>query len=232
MAHGLTIDEKDMAILIKRGVGIAHCPQAYAKVGGWPFPQVDKWMKAGITVGMGTDGVASNNNLDLFDEMRFASLVRKLFAKDGTVLPARQVIRMATINGAKMLNAEKEIGSLEVGKRADVILVDMRKPHLSPTHNLPGHLVYSAAGSDVDTVIVDGRVLLRGRKFLTLDIAEVLQRSQAEFEALLGRAGWKPTTEEPTAGLAATLRLKIVQQSLKVMQVLTGQRSPAEEEEF
>ncbi len=187
-------------------------------------------MKAGIPVGLGTDGVASNNNLDLFDEMRFASLVRKLFAKDGTVLPARQVIRMATINSAKVLNADREIGSLEAGKRADVILVDMRKPHLSPRHNIPGHLVYSAAGSDVDTVIIDGRVVMRDRKFLTLDLAEVLQRSQSEFEALLGRAGWKPTAEEPTAGLAATLRLKIVQQSLKVMQVLTGQRSPGEDE--
>jgi 5-methylthioadenosine/S-adenosylhomocysteine deaminase len=230
LAHGLTINEKDMDILIRRGVGIAHCPQAYAKVGGWPFPSVDKWMKAGISVGLGTDGVASNNNLDLFDEMRFATLVRKLFAKDGTVLPARQVIRMATINGAKMLNAEKEIGSLEAGKRADLILLDLRKPHLTPRHNLAGHIVYSATGADVDTVIVDGRVLMQGRKFMTLDLADVLLRGQAEFEALLGRAGWKPTAEEPTAGLAATLRLKIVQQSLKVMQVLTGQRAPAEDE--
>jgi 5-methylthioadenosine/S-adenosylhomocysteine deaminase len=232
LAHGLTIDEKDMAILAGHGVGIAHCPQAYAKVGGWPFPPVDKWIKAGISVGLGTDGVASNNNLDLFDEMRFASLVRKLFARDGTVLPARQVIRMATIDGAKVLRAEREIGSLEAGKRADLILVDLRKPHLTPRHNLPGHLVYSAAGADVDTVIVDGRVLMRGRRFLTLDLPEVLQRGQAEFEALLGRAGWTPGAEEPTAGLAATLRLKVVQQSLKVMQVLTGQRAPAAEDEL
>lgn len=230
LAHGLTIDEKDIAILKRLGTGIAHCPQAYAKIGGWPFPPVDQWIKVGLHVGLGTDGVASNNNLDLFDEMRTATLTRKLFAKDGVVLPARQVIRMATRMGAQVLGLEKEIGSLEAGKRADVILIDFRKPHLSPVHNLPGHLVYSACGADVDTVIVDGRVLLRGRRFLTLDINEVLTRAQAEFEALLGRASWHPTLEEPKAGLAAAMKLKLTQQSLRVMQVLTGNRAPDEDD--
>lgn len=230
IAHGLTINGKDIEILVKRGVGVAHCPQAYGKIGGYPFPPVDKWMARGLCVGLGTDGVASNNNLDLFDEMRFASLVRKLFAKDGTALPARQVIRMATMSGAQVLGLDKEIGSLEIGKRADVILLDFRKPHLTPVHNIPGHLVYSASGSDVDTVFVDGQMLMKNRRFLTLDVDETLARAQSEFGALLGRAGWKPTAEEPKSGLAASLQLAFTQQSLKIMQTLIGAREPDTEE--
>ncbi len=230
MAHGLTIDEKDMAILAKQGVGIAHCPQACAKLGARPFPPVDRWMREGLRVGLATDGAASNNNLDMFDEMRFATLTRKLLARDAAALPARQVIRMATLAGAQALGLDREVGSLEVGKRADVILLDMRKPHLTPRHNLPGHVVYSASGADVDTVIVDGQVLMRGRRFLTLDLPDVLKRAQVEFEALLGRASWRPTAEEPKAAVAAALRLKLTQQSLKLMQVLAGGRAPEEEE--
>ena len=230
MAHGLTINKRDIEILRDRCVGIAHCPQAYAKVGGWPFPAVDQWIKSGISVGIGSDGVASNNNLDLFDEMRFATLTRKLMSRDGTVLPARQMIRMATQKGADVMGLGGEIGSLEAGKKADLILIDLRKPHLRPLHNVPGHLIYSASGSDVDTVIIDGRIVMRHRKFLTLDIDEVMAKADAEFSALLGRAGWKPTKEEPTAGLAASLRLKLTQQSLRVMQVLIGERDAEEQE--
>ncbi len=230
LAHGLNINEKDMEVLARRGAGVAHCPQSYGKLGAYPFPAVDRWLRAGVHVGLGTDGTASNNNLDMFDEMRFASLARKLMAKDGTLLPARQVLHMATRLGAQVLGLDGEIGSLEVGKRADVILLDLRRPHLTPRHNLPGHLVYSASGSDVDTVIVDGRVLMRHRQFLTLDLDEVLERAQREFEALLGRAGWTPTLTEPKTGITATLRLKLVQQSLKLMEVLSGERAPEEEE--
>lgn len=230
LAHGLNINEKDMEVLAQRGTGVAHCPQSYGKLGAYPFPAVDRWLRAGVRVGLGTDGSASNNNLDLFDEMRFASLARKLMAKDGAILPARPVLRMSTNMAAQVLGLEREIGSLEVGKRADVILLNLRQPHLTPRHNLPGHLVYSAAGGDVDTVMVDGRLLMRHRQFLTLDLAEVLERAQREFEALLERAGWTPTLTEPKSGLAATLRLKLVQQSYKLMQVLSGERAPAEEE--
>lgn len=230
MAHGLTINDQDVEILAERGVGIAHCPQAIAKLGGYPFPTIDKWIKAGINVGLGTDGVASNNNLDLIDEMRFTALAHKLFARDGTVLPARQVIHMATIAGARALGLGDEIGSLEVGKKADIILIDFRKPHLTPCHNIPGHLIYSASGADVDTVIIDGKMVMRNRKFLTLDIDAVIDRAQSEFEALLHRAKWRPTVGEPKAGPAAALRLKITQQSLKVMEILMGEREPDAEE--
>jgi 5-methylthioadenosine/S-adenosylhomocysteine deaminase len=224
LAHGLTINQKDMEIVARRGVGIAHSPQAYAKVGGWPFPSVDRWIKAGINVGMATDGVSSNNNLDLFDEMRFATLTRKLYAKDGRVLPASQLIRMATIMAAKVLGVDHEIGSLETGKRADVILIDFRKPHLTPRHNIPGHLVYSASGADVDTVFVNGQMLMRNRQFLMLDLPETLARGQREFEALLNRTGWKATSSDPKQGLMGALRLKMTGQALKVVQTLATGR--------
>ncbi len=232
LAHGLTIDEQDMEILAGQKTGIAHCPQAYAKVGGWPFPAIDGWVKAGITVGLGTDGVASNNNLDMFDEMRFAALVRKLAARDGSILPARQIMRIATIDGARVLGLADQIGSLETGKKADVIMIRLRSPHLYPLHNLPGHLVYSASGADVDTVIVDGKILLRGRKFLSIDLDEILERGQREFESLLRRAGWSATLEEPKVSLAAALKLKVTQQSLKMIQILAGVREPDADETF
>jgi 5-methylthioadenosine/S-adenosylhomocysteine deaminase len=230
LAHGLTINEEDMSILAARDVGIAHCPQAYAKVGGYPFPAVDTWRAAGIHVGIGTDGTASNNNLDLFDEMRTATFTRKLFKRDGTVLPAREMIRMATMEGAHLLGLEQEVGSLEVGKKADMILLDMRKPHLVPTHNICGHLVYCASGADVDTVMVDGKILMQNREFKTLDIDQVLARAQREFEAMMARAKWTPTAEEPKASVAASLRLKLTQQSMRIMQVLVGEREPEPEE--
>ncbi len=229
IAHGLTIDETDMRILCERSVGIAHCPQAYGKVGGYPWPAVDTWLQAGIHVGVGTDGVASNNNLDLFDEMRFATMVRKLQARDGTVLPARQMIRMATIEGAHVLGLSDQIGSLEVGKKADLIMVDFRKPHLRPLHNVPGHLVYSATGADVEAVMVDGSFLYNHRQFQTLDVEAVMTTADREFAAFLGRANWTPTVEEPKTGRVASLQLTLTQQSLKVMEVLIGRRDADDE---
>ncbi|MGD8456251.1 MAG: amidohydrolase [Anaerolineales bacterium] len=230
IAHGLTINEKDIEILASIGTGISHCPQAYGKVGGWPFPPVDEWIEAGINVGLGSDGVASNNNMDMIDEMRTATFTRKLFARDGRVLPARQVIRMATQMGADVLGLGDEIGSLEEGKKADIILVDFRKPHLRPYHNIPGHLVYSASGADVDTVIVDGQVLMKNRQFLTLDIDDVLDQADFEFNNLLRKARWEPTIEDPRQSLVASLGLKLTQQSVRVMSILAGESEPEEEE--
>jgi 5-methylthioadenosine/S-adenosylhomocysteine deaminase len=220
IAHALTINEQDIRIIAEVGSGIAHCPQSLGKLGAYPFPSVDVWMEAGINVGIGTDGVASNNNLDLFEELRFASLTRKLFARDGRVLPANQVIRMATILGARAMGLGDKIGSLEAGKRADIILLDVNKPHLVPFHNIPGLLAYSALGSDVDTVIVDGKVLLQNRRFTTLDIEEIILKVQDAFERLLKKAGWKYSLSEPTQSIATALKLKATAQSLKIFQKL------------
>lgn len=220
VAHALTINAEDIRIISRVGAGIAHCPQSLGKLGAYPFPPVDVWIKAGINVGIGTDGMTSNNNFDLFEELRFAALTRKLFAKDGRVLPARQVVRMATIMGAKALGLGDQIGSLEVGKKADIILLDVRKPNLTPFHNIPGLLAYSALGSDVDTMIVDGKVLMQNRQFTTLDIADVMNQAQVTFKRLLSKAGWDFSLSEPTQSIATALKLKATAKSLQIFQSL------------
>jgi len=138
-------------------------------------------------VGIGTDGPASNNNLDMFKEMKTAALLQKIRYMDPTVLPAQQVVGMATMDGAKALGLEKTAGSLEVGKKADIILIDFRKPHLTPLHDPYANIVYSARGSDVDTVIVDGKILMEERKVKTLDELEVMQKAQRTASDLLKR---------------------------------------------
>jgi 5-methylthioadenosine/S-adenosylhomocysteine deaminase len=127
----------------------------------------------------------------MFNEMKFAALLNKVHKLDPTVVPAQAVLEMATINGAIALGLQNRIGSLEVGKKADIVLVDMKKPHLTPLHNVMSHLVYSAVGGDVDTVIVDGKVLMQGRKVLTLDEDEVLDGAQKASDDLLARGGFK-----------------------------------------
>jgi 5-methylthioadenosine/S-adenosylhomocysteine deaminase len=142
-------------------------------------------MDLGVTVGIGTDGPASNNNLDMFQSMKVAALLQKQFYKDPTVLPAQMVLKMATIDGAKALGLEKTVGSLEVGKKADIILLDFKKPHLTPAHDPYANIVYSACGSDVDTVIVDGKILMENRDVKTLDEEEVVLEAQKTATNLL-----------------------------------------------
>jgi len=127
----------------------------------------------------------------MFNEMKFAALLSKVHKLDPTVVPAQAVLEIATINGAIALGLQDGIGSLEVGKKADIVLVDMKKPHLAPLHNVISHLVYSAVGSDVDTVIVDGKVLMQEHKVLTLDEDEVLEDVQKASDDLLARGGFK-----------------------------------------
>ena len=149
-----------------------------------PVPEM---LAAGIPVALGTDGAASNNSLDMFNEMKFAALLSKVHELDPTALPAQVVLEMATINGAIALGLQDKIGSLEVGKKADIVMVDVKKPHLAPLHNAISHLVYSAVGGDVDTVIVDGKVLMREREVLTLDDDKVLWETQKAVDDLLER---------------------------------------------
>ncbi|MDH5267687.1 MAG: amidohydrolase family protein, partial [Candidatus Bathyarchaeota archaeon] len=128
-----------------------------------------------------------NNNLDMFEEMKTAALLQKIRYMDPTVLPAQQVLRMATVDGAKALGLEKTVGSLEVGKKPDIILIDFRKPHLTPLHDPYANIVYSALGSDVDTVIIDGKLLMDRREVKTLDEQEVMQKAQRTASDLLTR---------------------------------------------
>jgi len=140
-----------------------------------------------VNVGLGTDGPASNNTLDMFETMKIATLLQKLVYLNPKILPVYEVLRMATLNGAKALRLRKTIGSLEVGKKADVILVDLSKPHLKPLHDIYASIVYSAHGSDVDTVIVDGKIVMENRHVKTLDEQAVMERAEKTAFDLLAR---------------------------------------------
>ncbi len=185
-AHCIHLTEKEMQIMAKHNVKVSYNPTANMKIASGT-PKIKTLTDLGITVGIGTDGPASNNNLDMFKEMKTAALLQKIRYMDPTVLPAQQVVEMATTDGAKALGLEKTVGSLEVGKKADIILIDFRKPHLTPIHDPYANIVYSARGSDVDTVIVDGKLLMEGRKVKTLDEQEVMQKAQRTASNLLTR---------------------------------------------
>jgi 5-methylthioadenosine/S-adenosylhomocysteine deaminase len=135
-------------------------------------------LERGVVVGLGTDGPASNNNLDMFEEMDTAAKVHKLVLSDPTVMPAKEVFRMATRGGAKALGLDELIGSLEVGKRADVVLVELDEPELTPMYDVYSHLVYAIKGANVRTVLVDGRVVVRDRKMMTVDEAKVMEKAR------------------------------------------------------
>lgn len=140
-----------------------------------PVPDM---LKSNVTVGLGTDGCASNNNLDLFAEMDMAAKLHKISTMDTTVMDALTVMRMATVEGAKALGMGEIIGSLEKGKKADVIILDTKKPHLTPMYNPFSHLVYAARGNDVTHSIINGRLLMEDRKLLTIDLYEIMEKAR------------------------------------------------------
>ncbi len=185
-AHCIYLSEEEMRLMAKRDVKVSYNPVANMKL-ALGVPKIRDLMGLGVTVGIGTDGPASNNDLDMFDDMRVAALLQKVSYMDSTVLPAHSVLGMATIGGARALGLEGSVGSLEVGKKADVILVDFGKPHLTPVHDFYANVVYSARGSDVDTVIVDGKILMEGGEVRTLDEEEVSVRARESALDLLAR---------------------------------------------
>ncbi|HYO80311.1 MAG TPA: amidohydrolase [Bryobacteraceae bacterium] len=177
-AHGVWIDGADMKILAKRGVGVAHCPSSNTKLASGVAPVLD-YLKAGVALGLGTDGPAgSNNDLNLFEEMDLAAKLQKVHTGDPTAVSARQSFEMATINGARALGLEKEIGSIEKGKRADLIFINIAAPHAQPMYDVYSALVYALKGSDVQHVMVNGSLVVRDRKVLTIDENMVLKRAE------------------------------------------------------
>lgn len=184
-AHCVHVDAKDIEILARNNVGVAHCPESNMKLASGAAPVADL-LKAGVNVGLGTDGAASNNNLDLLGEMRSAALLQKFCTGDPTVMPASTALRTATASGARVLGLTGEIGLLKEGMKADLILIDKRQPHFYPQHNLTANLVYAAHSSDVDTVLVDGRILMENKKVLTIDEEEVMREVQLRAERLVG----------------------------------------------
>jgi 5-methylthioadenosine/S-adenosylhomocysteine deaminase len=180
-AHGVWVSPEEMKILANHGVAVSHNPESNMKLASGTAPIVD-YIQAGITVGLGTDGAASNNDLDMFEAMRFTALLHKLQRNDPRVLPAGDVLAMATIGGARALGLADRIGSLEPGKRADVIVVSTAGARQTPLYDPISHLVYVAHGEDVTTTIVNGKVLMRDRRVLTLDTAAVLKEARAAAE--------------------------------------------------
>jgi 5-methylthioadenosine/S-adenosylhomocysteine deaminase len=172
-AHGVHLTPADIQLLAERRVGVSHNPESNMKLASGIAP-VEAMRKAGIRVGLGTDGAASNNDLDMFGAMRQAAFLAKLVANDPRAIPAPVALEMATIEGARAMGMEKEIGSLEAGKRADLIVVSMASARQTPMYDPVSHLVYVTRGDDVRTTIVNGRVLMRDRNVLTLDRRQVL----------------------------------------------------------
>jgi 5-methylthioadenosine/S-adenosylhomocysteine deaminase len=173
--HVIWVDDEDVDILARRNVGISVTTESEMKLASGIAP-VPKFLKKRLALGIGTDGCASNNNLDMFQEMDFLAKLHKVANLDPIALEARKVVTLATKGGAQAIGLGKEIGSLEIGKRADVLILDTDKPHLTPMYDPASHLVYSVNGSDVRDVIVDGRVVVKDRKMLTLDSNAFMER--------------------------------------------------------
>jgi 5-methylthioadenosine/S-adenosylhomocysteine deaminase len=172
-AHGVHLNNEEMKLLKKKRVRIAHVPESNMKLSSG-VAGISRMIKTGLTLGLGTDGCSSNNNLDLLSEMDSAAKLAKVFDLDPLSLNAGEVLKMATTGGAAVMGLEKEIGTLETGKRADIIVVDLNQPHLCPLYDPISALVYSANGADVKDVIVDGKVLMKEREFTTVDADEVM----------------------------------------------------------
>ncbi len=189
-AHSVWLTKSEVSLLGKRGVRVAHCPVSNMKLAGGGVAPVPEMWESGVSVGLGTDGPASNNSLDMFDTMKICALVHKSHRWDPTIANAQKVFDMATIDGAKCLGMEKETGSVEVGKRADLALLNLKDPNLIPIHTketVVSDLVYSANGSNVDTTIVDGKVLMLHKKPTLLEPETIEESVGRSVKQLISR---------------------------------------------
>ncbi|MBI2874817.1 MAG: amidohydrolase [Firmicutes bacterium] len=184
-AHCVHVSGEDCSILGRSGAAVAHNPGSNLKLGSGIAP-VPMLLREGVTVALGTDGAASNNNLDLLEEARLAALLPKGIAEDPTLVPAYQALEMATGAGARALGWEGRVGRIEPGYRADLVLFDLEQSHLTPVHDLVAHLVYAARAGDVRTVIIDGKVVMRDREILTFDETEVRREAALRARRLAG----------------------------------------------
>jgi 5-methylthioadenosine/S-adenosylhomocysteine deaminase len=178
LAHCGWITKNEIFDMKNAGVSVSHCPVSNMKIATGGFAPVPELLDAHIPVGLGTDGAASNNTLDMFETMKFCALVHKNHRWDPTVLPAQTVVDLATLGGATTLGVQHTLGSLEEGKTADLIMIDLKKPHLTPLHDPISHLVYAVRGPDVCTTIVNGTPLMLEKEFLTIDVEKTLEHSK------------------------------------------------------
>ncbi len=187
-AHCIWLDEEEMELLASTNTHVLHCPSSNLKLGSG-IAKIPEMLSRGVRVSVGADGAPCNNNLDVFQEMRLAGLIQK--PRVGVNhLSARQIVRAATIGGAQAAGWHQDLGSVEVGKLADLILLDLRQPHAVPSADVYTQLVYAARATDVKTVIVDGQILMENRILTTLDAKAVIRRAEEEFSALLKRTRW------------------------------------------
>jgi cytosine/adenosine deaminase-related metal-dependent hydrolase len=195
LSHSTNLSPEEIRIVADTGTNIAHNPSAIASIlGRCPVPEL---LEAGANVCLGSDATAPDRSGDMFRHMQQCMHYHRTYFKDPTWLPPGRVLEMCTIDGAKALGMEKDIGSLEVGKKADVVLLDLRRPHLYPLNMPVFRLIYFANGNDVDTVIVDGRIAMQGRKAVLVDEDEILDEAQRETEAMLDRTGFRSMLETP-----------------------------------
>ncbi len=185
--HCVRVTDDEIALMAGRGVRVAHCPESNLKLASGVAPVV-RMLAAGIAVGIGTDGSASNNDVDMFGEMNTAAKIHKVTAMDPTAMDAATTLHAATMGGATALDAGQRIGSLEPGKKADCIVLDMDQPHLTPVYHPVSHLVYAARGSDVTDSVIGGRLVMENRRLLTLDEAAILARMREMAAAIRSRA--------------------------------------------
>lgn len=206
-AHTVHLTTEEIELLKRQGVGAVHNPQSNMKLASG-VARVPEMLKADVALGLGTDGAASNNDLDMWEEMDTAAKLHKLTTNDPRVVAAREVLEMATIRGARALHLEREIGSLERGKRADLIVVDMDALNQTPMYNVYSHLVYATKAADVRTVVIEGRVVMRDRRLLTLDEEAVKRDARAyrvRISQSLAPAAVSPaTTERDESGAGGT----------------------------
>ena len=174
--HCVYIDQSEVQLLAEHEVSVVHNPESNMKLASGIAP-VPEMMAQGVTVALGTDGCASNNDLDLFAEMDTAAKLHKVSKLDPTVMDAQTLLRMAIVDGARALGLDHSIGTLQAGKRADLIVIDTKKPHLIPLYNPYSHLVYAACGHDVKHSIIDGNVVMENRELLTLDVEDILAQA-------------------------------------------------------
>jgi len=187
-AHGICFDDRELDLLAETGTNICHCPVCNAKL-AMGVARVPEMLRRGVNVCLGNDGMPVNNTADMFREMRTAVIMQRNRWGNPLYPTAAEALEMATINGARAIMADDQVGSLQVGKRADIILVDTRKPHLTPVHDPVSAVVWAANGADVDTVLVDGRILMQGRRVMTLDEGQILREAEARKDHILRQAG-------------------------------------------
>jgi len=185
-AHCVHLQEQDFEILKRNNVSVLYNPSSNLKLGNG-FAKINRMVNEGINVAIGTDGSSSNNNLNMFEELHLGALVNKGIEEDPTIIPAYKMLEIATINGAKALGIDDEVGTLECGMKADLILVDLNKAHLTPHHDLVAMLVYSAAGSDVSHVICNGQLIMEDYKILTFDEQEIITLAKEHAMQLMLR---------------------------------------------